>query len=38
MTGVIDIGSNTVRLDVYEAKDGDPKETFNKKVIAELAN
>lgn len=38
MTGVIDIGSNTVRLAVYEVKDGVPKELFNKKVNAELAN
>jgi len=37
MYGVIDIGSNTVRLAVYEVKGNSLKEMFNKKVMAGLA-
>lgn len=37
MYGIIDIGSNTIRLVVYEVSNGDVSRVFNKKITAGLA-
>lgn len=37
MYGVIDIGSNTIRLAVYDIRQGRPVQMFNKKIVAGLS-
>ena len=38
MYGVIDIGSNTIRLAVYKLENGSPRPLFSKKFTAGLAS
>ena len=38
MYGIVDIGSNTMRLVIYKVEGGKPRVLLNKKEMAELAS